>query len=224
MRAPAELPCGLLELPVHVVFSAVRRRTDRVAATGIPPLPRRLAKREQDFMSEVPSATWTERIESVYREQSRELWALFYAHCGESERAYDAVQESFLRLQQQPAESVSDLRAWLLQVGRNWLRDQSRRKGSRAAGFDGLDTADCDRSPLQSLIQEEHAVRVRHALRELAEEDRQVLVLRYALAWSSQRISDAVGSTPAAVDMRLSRARKRLAQELFKLGIHHESI
>lgn len=174
-------------------------------------------------MQEEPSTPWGERIEAVFNEQSRELWALFYAHCGETERAYDAVQESFLRLQQQPANSILDLRAWLLHVGRNWLRDQSRRKSNKSHSSEILDRiAGTDNEPLLGLIQVEHGERVRQALQELMEEDRQVLVLRYALAWPSQRIAEAVGSTPAAVDMRLSRARKRLAQELEKLGVRHE--
>lgn len=36
-------------------------------------------------------------VDQFYREHSRELWALFYGMCSDPERAYDAVQESFLR-------------------------------------------------------------------------------------------------------------------------------
>jgi RNA polymerase sigma-70 factor (ECF subfamily) len=175
--------------------------------------------------AEVQAPTWTERIEAVYVEQSRELWAMFYAHCGNADRAYDAVQEAFLRLQQQHEQNIQDMRAWLLQVGRNWLRDQARRKINSVRQSDLLDSVNGNHpDPIAGLIDEEQRGRVRQALLALREEDRQALVLRYALAWSSQRISETMGATPAAIDMRLSRARKRLAAELESLGVHYEHV
>ncbi len=184
-----------------------------------------MANRKHSDMAEVQSATWTERVEAVYRDQARELWAMFYAHCGKPERAYDALQEAFLRLQQQPEGDILDLRAWLLHVGRNWLRDQARRKSSGTVQSDSLDSrGGSEAEPIDSLIGEELRGQVREALHRLRDDDREVLVLRYALSWSSQRIAETVGSTPAAVDMRLSRARQRLATELEKMGVRHEPV
>ena len=71
---------------------------------------------------------------------------------------------------------------------------------------------------------EELRVQVRTALLELKDEDREVLVLRYALGWSSNRIAISMDSSPAAVDMRLSRARRRLAVILEEAGVGHEVI
>jgi len=102
-------------------------------------------------MSTDPAA-WTCKVETVYREQGRELWALFYAHCCDPERAYDALQESFLRLQAYHGEPIRDVRAWLLRVGRNWLRDVARRKSSSVLPSDRLDDFASDgRKPLQNL-------------------------------------------------------------------------
>ena len=79
-------------------------------------------------MSNKRSSEWPDQIETVYREQGRELWALFYAQCCNAERASDALQESFVRLhEQRNGTPIRDMRAWLLQVGRNWLRDVARR-------------------------------------------------------------------------------------------------
>ena len=53
-----------------------------------------------DVNSEEISSSEPDRdqmIEKFYREHSRELWGLFYGMCSDPERAYDAVQESFLR-------------------------------------------------------------------------------------------------------------------------------
>ncbi|MFM7922979.1 MAG: RNA polymerase sigma factor, partial [Planctomycetaceae bacterium] len=65
----------------------------------------------------------SEEIACFYRENSRELWAIFYSMCSDPERAHDAVQEAFVRLYDHQGEPVRDLRAWLLRVGQNWLRD-----------------------------------------------------------------------------------------------------
>ena len=160
-------------------------------------------------------------IETMYQEQGRELWALFYAHCSDPERAQDALQESFLRFQAHKGEPIRDPRAWLLRVGRNWLRDVARRKSSSTKPSDRLDDVASQRNsdPLSNMAGEERRVEVRKALNAMKAEDREVLVLRYALGWSSNRIADSLQSTAAAVDMRLSRARRRMAAVLEEAGI-----
>lgn len=166
------------------------------------------------------SGSWSGQVETAWRKYSQELWALFYAQCGNADRAGDAVQEAFVRLQAQEQAGIRDLRAWLLRVGRNWLRDMARRRKVAAGSVETLDYLPEDGdSPIARLQIEELHEQVRCGLDRLREEDRQVLVLRYALSWSSIRIAEALESTPAAVDMRLSRARKRLAVILRELGI-----
>ncbi len=168
--------------------------------------------------------TEPDKIEQLYNDQGRELWALFYAHCSDPERAYDALQESFLRLQAHTGEPIRDVRAWLLRVGRNWLRDVARRKSSSTRLTDKLDeqSAKAVQEPSSLMEGQELRAEVRKALTELKAEDREVLVLRYALGWSSNRIAQTMDSSAAAVDMRLSRARRRLAAILEEAGVGHE--
>jgi RNA polymerase sigma-70 factor (ECF subfamily) len=169
------------------------------------------------------AADWSRTIETVYRTQAREIWALFYAHCSDPERAQDALQEAFTRLQEQDGRTIRDIRAWLLRVGRNWLRDVARREKVRARAVDFLDATPAPGDdPLARASTEEQRVAVRAALGQLRTEDREVLVLRYAMNWSSQRIAETLNITPAAVDMRLSRARKRLGVLLEQSGVRPE--
>lgn len=171
-------------------------------------------------MSTKRSSQWPEDIERLYKEQGRELWALFYAHCGDAERAHDALQEAFTRLQEQNGEPIRDLRAWLLQVGRNWLRDVARRQKIAARPTEHLDHHPSEQAePFLSLARRELNEAVRNAMNQLKLADREVLVLRYALDWSSHRIAETLNTTSSAVDMRLSRARKRLAEVLERAGI-----
>lgn len=174
-------------------------------------------------MSTQRSAEWPAELEALYKNEARQLWALFYAHCGDAERAFDALQESFYRLYRHEGEPIRDRRAWLLRVGQNWLRDVARRKGSAVRPVDHTQ-ADEARQADPSLVMAEQETReqVRHILGELRRDDRAALVLRYGLGWSSQRMADVLEITPAAVDMRLSRARKRMAELLQAAGITHE--
>jgi RNA polymerase sigma-70 factor (ECF subfamily) len=170
------------------------------------------------------SSAWSAEVESLYRSQARELWALFYVQCCDRERAHDAVQESFTRLHEQNGTTIRDKRAWLLQVGRNWLRDVARRQKVAARSVESLDhLPDIDREPSSILEHVELQSRVREGLNRLRTEDREVLVLRYALDWSSNRMSLALNISSAAIDMRLSRARRRLADILGNTGVGHES-
>lgn len=174
-------------------------------------------------MSKRGTSTWSAEVESLYRSQAQELWALFYVQCCDRERAYDAVQEAFARLQEQNGSPIRDMRAWLLKVGRNWLRDVARRGRVAARSVESLDyLSAAGPDPSSVLERDELHSRVREALHRLRDEDREVLVLRYALDWSSQRIGTALDISAAAVDMRLSRARRRLAEILGPAGVNHE--
>ncbi len=166
------------------------------------------------------AAMKSEEIEAAYNRLNRELWALFYAQCGNADRAYDAVQEVFLRLQEQNGEPIRDVRAWLLRVGRNWLRDIARRQRFAAQPTEYMEEMPSAKTPhVNELANQEIHEQVRNALGYLRDEDREVLVLRYALGWKSQRIADVLDTTSPAIDMRLSRARKRLGKQLEQMGL-----
>jgi RNA polymerase sigma-70 factor (ECF subfamily) len=171
-----------------------------------------------------PSPAWPAEVSALYARLGRELWALYYTQCSDPDRASDALQEAFLRLQQYQGAPIQDLRAWLLQVGRNWLRDVARRERVAARPAEHLDAlAGGAAEPIASVLDDEVQGVVREALDRLRADDREVLVLRYALGWPSIRIADVLNSTAAAIDMRLSRARRRLAEILTELGLGHDT-
>ena len=173
-------------------------------------------------MTDEPSIE-TEYLDAIYRENSRELWAIFYSQCSDPERAYDAVQESFLKLHSYTGEPIRDPRAWLLRVGQNWLRDVARRKSSSCKLTSTLDEMSNERfAPEQLMASDENREAVRGALQQMLEDDRKVLVMKYALDWSSAQMAKVMACTAAAVDMRLSRARRRLAELLEEQGYSND--
>ncbi|MEQ9410628.1 MAG: sigma-70 family RNA polymerase sigma factor [Fuerstiella sp.] len=173
-------------------------------------------------MTEEPS-TEAGDLDAIYREHSRELWAIFYSQCSDPERAYDAVQEAFLRLHAHQGEPIRDPRAWILRVGQNWLRDVARRKSSSCRLTATLDEMGNERfSPEELLASDENREAIREALQQMLEDDRKVLVMKYALNWSSAQMAKVMICSAAAIDMRLSRARRRLAEILEEQGYSHE--
>lgn len=169
------------------------------------------------------SITSPPELDELYVQHSRELWAIFYSQCSDPERAYDAVQESFLKLHRYEGDAIRDARAWLLRVGQNWLRDVARRKSSSCRLSPSLDEiARANVSPQDVMSQDENRMAMREALSGLIEDDRRVLVMKYSLNWSSAKMAVVMDCSPAAVDMRLSRARRRLAEQLEEQGYDHE--
>ena len=162
-------------------------------------------------------------VAQFYRDHSRELWALFYAMCSDPERAYDAVQESFLRYYDYKGEPVRDLRAWLLRVGQNWLRDVARKKSNSCRLLPGLDEFTGKPGSGEDLmLLSERQEQIRGAMSELNDDDRKVLVMKYSMDWSAAQMPTVMDCSAAAIDMRLSRARRRLAEVLVERGFDYE--
>ncbi|HQX48599.1 MAG TPA: sigma-70 family RNA polymerase sigma factor [Planctomycetaceae bacterium] len=161
----------------------------------------------------------TNSVEAIYESFHRELWSLFYAFCNDAERAMDALQEAFLRLQQQDVNQITNPRAWLLLVGRNWLRDVARtRKNSETCRGEFYEALDSVESPWMRYARSETRQIVRDALDLLSEQDRLILALRFGMDWSAARIAESLECKPGAVDMRLSRARQRLRDLMLEMN------
>jgi RNA polymerase sigma-70 factor (ECF subfamily) len=71
--------------------------------------------------------------------------------------------------------------------------------------------------PLQWLMNRERAVVVRAALAGLKEEDREIMLLKYAESWSYGQIAEHLGVSHSAVEARLHRARQRLRKLIERL-------
>lgn len=208
----------------------VRRATGRRLPTGDRALARSsgglaLAGRQKRWdqgMTDSPSDP-KPTLDELYMQLSKELWAIFYSQCSDSERAYDAVQESFLRMHSYTGEPIRDARAWLLRVGQNWLRDVARRKSSSTRLTPSLDEMVPQPDTVNNLLMgEESRDTVRAALTTMIEDDRKVLVMKYSLGWSSAQMAKVMDCTAAAIDMRLSRARRRLAELLEEQGFGND--
>jgi RNA polymerase sigma-70 factor (ECF subfamily) len=162
-------------------------------------------------------------FESLYDHHSREVWALAYARWMDSDQAMDITQEAFLRLwkQWEIGEEIQNPRAWLMRVARNLAEDYAK-SAFRRNGTQPPEVLDGIRSkqpmPIEKLERDERFAQLRAILEELAPGDREILTLRYALDYDANTIADRLEIATTAVHMRLSRARKRLAERLAAHG------
>jgi RNA polymerase sigma factor (sigma-70 family) len=148
----------------------------------------------------------------------RTALAVAYATLGDASGAGDVAQEAFLRAWQRLGELKEPARfgAWLTRIVRNLAADQIRRRPfQQLESTDVLESIEpCRADPTADLDKAETRGRIDEALATLDETTRSAVVLRYYDGLPSKRIGELLNLSPAAVDMRLSRARAELRDKL----------
>jgi RNA polymerase sigma-70 factor (ECF subfamily) len=140
------------------------------------------------------------------------------AHChsmlGSLHDAEDALQEALLRAWQglRRFEGRSSLRRWLYRIATNTSLDTLARRRERVLSFDFAPPVDIDEEGPAATYEQHEAVELAFvaALRHLLPRQRAVLVLRDVLGFSATEAAQALGTTVAAVNSALQRARKAL--------------
>ncbi|HET9949645.1 MAG TPA: sigma-70 family RNA polymerase sigma factor [Longimicrobiales bacterium] len=149
----------------------------------------------------------------LYRSTFPDLVRFLHRKVWDVERARDLAQEAFVRaLAHEPRRP----RAWLFQVAANLARDEARsvlrrKKHLVLLRADAEANAEAVAEPGAELAEREQWCRVRHALGELSERDREVLLL-WDAGRSYTEIARHTGLAVGAVGTTLARARRRLAQ------------
>ena len=147
---------------------------------------------------------------------------------GNAEDAKDVVQEAFVQafLKLESFQRASAFYTWLYRIAFNVAVTHCRRRGAmrsaeRTALAEGhLRNSDEEHSqsaadgPSERLEREERCRQVRHAISQLAEEHRVVLVLREMDGCCYETIAEILGLPVGTVRSRLHRARMQLREQL----------
>lgn len=145
-------------------------------------------------------------LESVYRRDGPRLWRALMAYCGDREVADDALAEAFAQALRR-GSAIRDVSRWVWRAAfRIAAGNLQKRRTTQPLENPGIVH---DPEPPWDLIA---------ALGELPDQQRACLVLRYYAGYSSIEIGRAVGLTPPAVRMQLSRGRRRLRSVLERGG------
>jgi len=165
-----------------------------------------------------------DEFEGLYQQHSREVWSVAYGRWMDADLAMDITQEVFCRLwkQYETGEVLLNPRAWLMRVARNLAEDNAksafRRNGTQSPEqMNGVGSK--APAPLEKLERDETFEQIRVLLAELPAADRELLTLRYAFDHDAPKIAEILNLPVTAVHMRLSRARKRLADRFEALGV-----
>ena len=149
------------------------------------------------------------------------LYAFIYARVGDFHDAEDLTQEVFLNAYEKlgTLKRWDNFFAWLYSIAanrcKNYWRSQSRRPDTEY-----VEDQDVVRLDLPSLEAYQKGLRyeaLHDALASLSETHRQVLTLYYLGGMKSKEIAQFLGTSPETINMRLSRARSQLKEEMITM-------
>lgn len=154
----------------------------------------------------------------LVRACERAALAIAYACVSDAHLAGDVTQEAFVRAWQGigKLDDPGRFRGWLGRIVRNIAADhlRARQRIRIVQPDDGRQVID----PAVEADRVERRASINEALAGLDEVSRAVIVLRYYEQLASKEIAELLEMSPAAVDMRLSRARLELRERLDHLS------
>jgi RNA polymerase sigma factor (sigma-70 family) len=167
----------------------------------------------QDCLNEKPEAFGI--LVDKYKEG---IYAFIYAELRNFQDAQDVTQEVFLRA----FRDLRNLRRWdsfafwLYRIAQRqcslWFRNKSKRVDNEF--IDDQEPKVLDIPSMNSYQEDQLSESVREALDALPKIYREVLMLQYFGGMNSDEIAKALGTSPTAIRMRLSRARTQLKEEM----------
>lgn len=155
---------------------------------------------------------------TLYRRYLDRVYGYSYYLLGDHHDAEDVTERTFVAALAAIGgfrDEGASFRAWLFRIAHNQLANALRtRNRHRVARLDAVPEPRAATDPLTELTRDEEARRVRHALALLAEDRRQVLVLRFVDGLSTVEIGQVLGRSVGAVRVLQHRALRDLADRL----------
>jgi RNA polymerase sigma-70 factor (ECF subfamily) len=135
--------------------------------------------------------------------------AVAYAVLSDHQLAEDAAQESFARalVNLRRLQNKDRYAPWLAAICRNVARDMAAAKSRHVSAEDLSQVAD------KKHDNEDHRA-IRRAIEQLPADARELVVLRYYNNLSYERIGAILGISPAAINGKLARVKRRIARHL----------
>ncbi|WP_428263985.1 RNA polymerase sigma factor [Haliangium sp.] len=157
-------------------------------------------------------------LDGMTRCYGERLLAAGRRYCGDEERARDAVQETMLAAGLHLGDFRGDgsLEGWLVRMVSNFCHHMQRGRKNDAGlhvEYDDTVAARAD-SPEDEAARGQLMQILGDAMLDIDPRDRALLILADAEDWSAPELATALDMTPAGVRTRLSRARRRLREQL----------
>ena len=149
------------------------------------------------------------------------VYAFVYAELGDFQDAQDVTQEVFLQAYRKlrSLRKQESFAFWLYRIAYRhciqWFRARSKRVDRNF--IEDQDPKAVDNLSLDSYSRSQLDQSVREALDLLPDAYREVLVLHYFGGMTIRDIARAIGVSPGAIGMRLSRARAQMKEEMMAM-------
>ncbi len=161
-------------------------------------------------------ATLDADFSELYRVHLRDVYSYAYYRVGNHHDAEDLTEQTFLQAYRhfERAQTESDgrpLRPWLIRIAHNLAanlyRDRSRRPQTPIDDTTVLSTMHTTEDLVEG---RDELARIIEGIKELPEERREALIMRFALGMDNREIARAMGKTDGATKVLLHRAIKQL--------------
>jgi RNA polymerase sigma-70 factor (ECF subfamily) len=165
-----------------------------------------------------PKAQLDREFSELYRTHLRDVYSYAYYRVGNHHDAEDISEQTFLQAYRhfERAQRESDgrpLRPWLIRIAHNlaanYYRDRARKPQTPIEDA-GIISAPHD---TETLVEgREELQRIIEGVRQLPDDRREALIMRFALGMDNREIARAMGRTDGATKVLLHRATRQLEE------------
>ena len=154
----------------------------------------------------------------LYRAHLKDVYSYAYYRVGNHHDAEDLTEQTFLQAYRHYERAVAEsdgrpLRPWLIRIAHNLAanlyRDRSRKPQSRIEDSEMLRTTHTTEDLVEG---RDELARILEGVKELPDDRREALIMRFALGMDNREIARAMGRTDGATKVLLHRAIKQLEE------------
>lgn len=155
---------------------------------------------------------------TIYRRYVDRVYGYAFYLLGDHHDAEDATERTFLAALgavDRFRDEGATVRAWLFRIAHNQIANALRGRGRRrTASLEAVPEPVAEADPAAQLDRIEESRRIRRALASLAEDRRQVILLRFVDGLTAREIGAVLGRSEGAIRVLQHRALRDLAEVL----------
>jgi RNA polymerase sigma-70 factor (ECF subfamily) len=173
-----------------------------------------------DKANQKPKALLDAEFSDLYRAHVRDVYSYAYYRVGDHHDAEDLTEQTFLQAYRhfERAQRESEgrpLRPWLIRIAHNLAanlyRDRARKP---ATPIDEITTLVALHTTEQLVEGRDELSRVLEGVRQLPDDRREALIMRFALGMDNREIARALGRSDGATKVLIHRAIKQLEERV----------
>jgi RNA polymerase sigma-70 factor, ECF subfamily len=154
----------------------------------------------------------------LYRAHLKDVYSYAYYRVGNHHDAEDLTEQTFLQAYRHYERALAEsdgrpLRPWLIRIAHNLAanlyRDRSRKPQSPIEDSETLRTTHTTEDLVEG---RDELARILEGVKELPDDRREALIMRFALGMDNREIARAMGRTDGATKVLLHRAIKQLEE------------